>query len=149
MNPSDIEILSDASTLQVHYFFDDDSHSMDANVLNKCDYEVLSIIKELANVFSIDIIVETEPIGEGGIKKWLKIISKEGDAKAPIITPVIVAILISILSNPIGKVGEKLVEKVFEDTELAELQKEKLRNEIRILKENQGDVRIDSLANLD
>jgi hypothetical protein len=149
MNSNNTEDLIDVSTLQVHYFFEDDSHSMDANILNRCDYEVLSIIKEVANIFFLDIFIETEPIGEGGIKKWLKIISKQEGAKASIVTPVLVAVLISILSTPFGKIGEKLVEKIFEDTEMTELQKEKLRNEIKILKKYQNDIQLDSIANLD
>lgn len=144
---SSIELVN-TDTLEIHYFFGDDSHTMDANILNKCDHEILSIIKEVADTFFAEIAVETEPIAEGGIRKWLKIASKTEKINAPITTAFLTALILAVLVTPVGKISEKLIEKIFEDTEMSNLQKEKLKNEIRILKKYQIDEQQDSLNNI-
>jgi hypothetical protein len=145
-NSSIEQVNTDA--LEIHYFFGDDSHTMDANILNKCDHEILSIIREVSNIFLIDVVVETEPIAEGGIKKWLKIASKTEKVNAPITTAFLTALILAILVTPVGKISEKLIEKIFEDTEMSDLQKEKLKSEIKILKRYQLDEQQDSLDNI-
>jgi len=125
-----------SNTLEIHYYFDDLSHSMDANVQNRCEYEVLGIIKEVSRLFAVDITIETEPTGEGGLKKWLKVVTKGESKTATITTAVIVSFLTVLLTTPIAKVTEKLIDKVFEDTEFIEGEKEKQQLEIEELKRN-------------
>lgn len=43
--------MSDANRLQLHYYFDDESHFMDAHVRNKCEGELLAIIHEVSTNF--------------------------------------------------------------------------------------------------
>jgi len=69
------------NTLELHYWFDDKSHTMDANVQNKCEYDFLGVIKEIASTLNLEILIETEPLADGGIKRWFKIISKEESKK--------------------------------------------------------------------
>lgn len=124
------------NTLEIHYSFNDNSHSMNAYVENKCEYELLGIIKEISKIYNLSIIIETEPLGSGGLRKWLKVVSKDENRNATITTAFIVYLVTNILLTPISKVSEKLIDKIFEDTELTELQKEKLRLEINQLREN-------------
>ena len=131
-----------ADTLELHYWFGDKTHSIDANIQNKCEYEVLSIIKEVASLLSVEIIIETEPDDKGGFRKWLKIVSKEEDNKGSITTTIITALITVILITPLSKVADKVIDKIFEDTEINDLQKEKLKLEIDKLKK-------DSAANID
>lgn len=70
-----------ANAIQLHYWFRDESHNMDAFVQNKCEYEFLGILREIANTFEADVIVETEPIGNGGLKRIFKIILKAEQKK--------------------------------------------------------------------
>lgn len=121
--------------LEIHYWFNDRSHSMDAFVENKCEFEILGIIKEIANIYSVEIKIETEPTAEGGLRKWLKVVSKDENKNASITIAIIVALITTILTTPIAKVSEKLIDKIFEDTEIQDLEKEKLRLEIEILKQ--------------
>lgn len=133
---NDFEIAQvDLNTIEIHYLLSDDSHLMDANVENKCNYEILGLIKEVAATFSVDIITETEPIGEGGLRRWLRITSKEENKKGTITTAIITALITALLISPIGKFSEKVIDRLFEDTELQDLQKKKLRLEIQKLKE--------------
>lgn len=122
------------NTLEIHYYFGDRSHSMDATVQNRCEYEVLGIIKEISRVFAVEITVETEPFGEGGLKKWLKVVSKTENKTGNITTAVIVFILTVVLTTPLAQLSEKFMDKLFEDTELIELEKEKLKLEVEELR---------------
>ncbi len=138
MKETNISLLS-GNTLELHYWFGDKTHTMDAVVQNRCEYEFLGVLKEIAATFNAEIIIETEPLADGGLKRWFKIISKEEDKKAIITTAIIVALATGILITPItttiSKVTEKLIEGIFEDKELKGLEKEKLKLEIDKLKQ--------------
>ncbi|MFT6384094.1 MAG: hypothetical protein ACJAQR_000919 [Bacteroidia bacterium] len=123
------------NTLEIHYWFDDESHSMNAAVQNRCEYEVLGIINEVSTLLGIHIEIETEPFGEGGLRKWLKVVKKGEKKSATVTTAVIISLVTVLLTTPIAKITEKAFDKLFEDTELNDLQKEKLRLEIKKLKE--------------
>jgi len=129
------QITSIRNTIEIHYCFNDISHSMDAFILNKCNYEILNIMKELSRLLSVEIIIETEPIGEGGLKTWLKVLGKQENAKAIILTALISALCTTIIVTPITKITETVIEKIFEDSELKNLEKEKLKLEIEVLKQ--------------
>lgn len=120
-----------ANSIQLHYWFDDESHSMDAVVQNKCEYEFLGVLKEIAKSFNAEIIIETEPLANGGLRRWFKIVTKEENKKATVTTAIMVAIATTLIITPIGKVSEKLIDKLFEDKELLEIEKDgkKLQNE--------------------
>lgn len=126
--------IPDFNKLEIHYWFNDESHSMDATLENKCAYEIIGIIKELAKNYNYQIVIETEALETGGLRKWLKIIKKEENKKATISTAILTALITLVLVTPLQKVTEKLVDKLFEDTELSQLQKEKLQEEIKSLK---------------
>jgi len=64
--------------LELHYFFEenDSSHTMDAFVRNKCEYELLQIYSELQREFELDIKVETEAFEEGGLTELWTLLSE-------------------------------------------------------------------------
>lgn len=68
------------NTIELHYWFNDESHTMNAIVLNKCEYEFLGIAKEIAQTLKVDLEIETEPLGEGGLRSWFKFKAKNKDA---------------------------------------------------------------------
>ena len=144
--------LISSNILEIHYWFNDDTHSMDANIQNKCEYEVLAIIKEVAKLLSIDINIETEPIGEGGLKKWLKIVLKKENKKGTITSSIVTTLIVIILTKSIEKLSEdkEMInlknenlrlenEKLYEDKEINDLLKEKLILENEDLKQNKGE----------
>lgn len=140
----DREII--ANTFEVHYLFIDRSHTIDAIVQNKCEYEIIGIIQELGKILQLDILIETEPIGEGGVRRWFKVMRREENRSATITTAVLVALITLILITPLTEITEQIIEGWFEDKELLELQKEKLRLEIKKLKfeDTIGQNKIDS-----
>lgn len=137
MNLPTISSLN-GNTIELHYWFNDDSHTMDAVIQNKCEYEFLNIIKEVAIYLQAEITIETEPLAEGGIRRWFKIILDLENKQAIITTSVLTALIIGLVVNPLAiplsKVAEKVIERLFEDNELKDLEKEKLREEIENLK---------------
>ncbi|TYP98273.1 hypothetical protein C7447_103444 [Tenacibaculum adriaticum] len=60
---------SQANKLELHYYFDDsdDSHTMNAFVRNRCEFELLQIYTELQKELELDVRVETEAFEEGGL----------------------------------------------------------------------------------
>lgn len=130
--------LLNANTLELHYFFIDETHSMDAFVQNKCEYDFLGVIKEIASIYNVEVIVETEPLANGGIRRWFKLISKEESKKATITIAFVVALITGVFITPITSsidaVTKQLIERIFEDPIIKELEKEKLRLEIEKLR---------------
>lgn len=124
-----------ANTLEIHYWFDDESHTMDALIQNRCEYEVLGIIKEISRILSTTVAIETEPFAEGGLRRWLKITSKSEKKHATITAAVITSLVITVLSTPLSKLSENLIDKLFEDQTQINLEREKLQLEIEILKQ--------------
>ena len=59
--------------LELHYFFNDDSHSIDAVVRHKCETEILALIGEISQYLKVDLEIEVEPYGEGGFIDRYKI----------------------------------------------------------------------------
>lgn len=62
-----------ANKLELHYYFDDsdNSHTMNAFVRNRCEFELLQIYTELQRELELDVKVETEAFEEGGlIELW-------------------------------------------------------------------------------
>lgn len=138
MKPAELSLLN-ANTLELHYWFKDESHLMDAFIQNKCEYEVLAIMKELSSVFNVEITVETQPFGEGGLLRWFKIDSNDktiiSTIKIAVITAFLTAIFVTPISTSIGKVTDIIIEKIFEDKELKELEKEELRLKVEKLRQ--------------
>lgn len=126
------------NTLELHYWLKNQSHSMDAFVQNKCEHELLSIIDEIARRFNSNVIIETEPFGEGGLRRWFTVVSGIENNKGVITTALIVALATGIVVTPIStafsEIAKTFIERVFEDDEFKALTKEKLKLEIDYLK---------------
>lgn len=134
----DKKAFSDGNLLKLHYWFNDDTHTMDAFVNNKCDAEFLGIINELASIIGADLTIETQPLAEGGLIRWFRIKLKKNNIKDAILVGVLTGILTTIIATPIStsisEVTKHIIEKTFNDSELETLEKEKLKLEIEILK---------------
>ncbi len=131
-------LQSDPNTIELHYWFHDETHLMDALIQNRCEYEFLGILKEIASTFKVEITIETEPLANGGLKRLFKIASKDVNKNTIIvtlITSLLAAIIVTPIATSISKTTEILIQKLFEDSELKELEKEKLKLEIEKLKQ--------------
>lgn len=65
-----------AHKIELHYFFSDETHSMNALIRNKCESNLLAILKEISSVLNARLQVETEAYQEGGLKERLLLKAK-------------------------------------------------------------------------
>lgn len=109
-----------AEKLELHYWFDDQSHFMDAFVRNKCEAELLAIARDLAEILGIQVELDSEALVEGGLIDFFKVQVK----KHPLLASLFIGILINVISNYLNT-----------DRELTALQKEYYRQQIEIFKQ--------------
>jgi hypothetical protein len=115
--------------LELHYFFYDQSHSMDAVVRNKCEYELLSLFREISTRLDIKIDLETEALGEGGIKEVWNFLGKNSSQLS------VVLLATTLILSRVPTTNERLEQ--LKETELnlsieeKKLNIEKLKKEIQ------------------
>lgn len=110
----------------IHYWFNDDSHTMNAYIQNKCESEFLKIAKEISDFLDVEIEILTEPLENGGIKRVFKIIEKKGK-EYPLISALMIGVMANVISDPISD--------IWKNNDLEELQKENLKKQNRNLDE--------------
>jgi hypothetical protein len=118
--------------LEIHYYLENNIHSMDAFAKNKAEAELLKIFKEIADVLELDLTLEIEAIKEGGIREFLKVLNKKKNRKQAKRILVAVGLIFSgvvtnVISNNITKNSE------LEESQLKESQLniEKLKKELK------------------
>lgn len=100
-----------ANKFQMHYYFGDDSHTMDALVRNRCEAEVIAILTEIARTLDENILIECEAHREGGLRDIWQLANANAGVLSIIVG--IAAIAVPLLPKS--------------DSELDRLQKEDLR----------------------
>ena len=90
-----------ANKLELHYYFDDsdDSHTMNAFVRNRCEFELLQIYTELQKELELDVKVETEAFEEGGLTELWTLLSQNNVQ----ITLLITALALTLSRIPLRK----------------------------------------------
>ncbi|WP_318444939.1 hypothetical protein [Photobacterium leiognathi] len=109
-----------ANKFQMHYYFNDDSHSMDALVRNRCEAEIISIITDISNLLDENVLIEREAYREGGLRDIWKLANDNAGALTVIIG--LATLIIPYLPKP--------------ESELELMQKEDLRLSIEERKLN-------------
>ncbi len=89
-----------AEKLELHYFLEKDSHSMDALVRNKCEAEALAMFKEIAAILGIQVILESVAHQEGGLKETWQFIGKNKDQLTLLLAIVVLVFSRFPASNP-------------------------------------------------
>jgi hypothetical protein len=110
----DTPSLDRIKKLQFHYWFADKTHTMDAWVLNKCEREILEIVKITARLCDVSVTAETEPSGKGGLKSWLTLTAKSPkrtpQEKIALVTILVSGVLVSGGETPLAaRLDERLV----------------------------------------
>lgn len=120
-----------AHFFETHYYFDDDSHSMDAFARNKCEKELLLVLMEISKELEIGdrIWFESHAKKQGSLKDFFEIITLDQRvAIASLLVSIATLVFTIRLSN------YKL------DKELKKLDIEYRRLEIRKLKKELGEI---------
>lgn len=119
------------SYIELHFYTEDGSHTMNAESLNRCVYEYLGIIKEVSSKFQVEVEVEAEALEEGGIRQWLKINLPSKQAfKAALILTLLVDIAKTPITTPFSVLVEKAIERILTPEEILKLEEEKTKAEL-------------------
>ncbi len=98
--------------IEIHYYFNDNSHKMDAFVRNKAEKDLLDALLRVGDLYDVELSIETEAFEEGGLKEFL-ISSFVGTA---------------LYLQP--TINDTFTYYLTKDDDIHELQKEKLKKEI-------------------
>jgi len=55
--------------IELHYFFSDESHSIQSMIRNKCELNLLGILKEISSIINGRLVIESEALTEGGVRE--------------------------------------------------------------------------------
>jgi len=125
--------LEMTNQIELHYYFTDNSHSLDAFTRNKCEAEFLYIVKEILTILDVDIKIETIASQEGGLKERWEFISKN---HAPITA------MSAVIAAVTGIVALVLNQLPASETKLDLLNIEKVKLEIKKLKNEEDNKNI-------
>jgi len=102
-----------SSKFEVHYYFSDDSHSMNALVKNKCEAEFLAVASEVANVLGIPLELDCEALREGGIREVWKALGENSAQVALVIST------LALIWSVVPKTDQEIVDLQKEDIRLS------------------------------
>jgi hypothetical protein len=128
-----VKLSGGLKKFSLHYFLDDNSHSMDARVRNQCEAQFLTLAYEVIEILGFDVRVEAEVPNEGGLVELWNML---GDNSTQ------VAIVISILAlvySVIPKGDKELVALQKQDIILS-IQQRKLA--LALIQKSVGDEKI-------
>jgi len=127
----------DSSTkLQLHYYFYDKSHSIDALLRNKCEKEIIDIVYEVASILGLETVIEAEASSEGGFKETWDLLGKNSPQLS-----LLVAVIALVLSqtprtdSELQFLQKELIKVTIDEKKLSikklknELEKGKINNE--------------------
>jgi hypothetical protein len=83
--------------IELHYFFLDDSHLMNALIRNKCEAEFLAVATEVSSILGIPLDIDSEALKEGGLKEVWKAVGENSAQIALVISSL--ALIWSIVPN--------------------------------------------------
>ncbi len=121
--------MESADKLEMHYYFNDGSHSMDAVVRNKCEAEILAILLEAADILKIDIDVNAEVYREGGLRDFWRVLGSNNNQVTILLMIVTVVLSRVPISDPEIDALEKEIKQL--TIEEKKLNIEKLKLELK------------------
>lgn len=124
---------TESNDLELHYWLIDKSHSMNAFVLNKSEWELLHLIEEISKELNIDINIEALAIREGGLIQRLKVLNKNFKA-GTISNQLLILIVTAIIGTPLSVLSTQLILKLFKDNKQTELNYQNTESDIELKK---------------
>jgi len=99
---------------------------MDALVKNRCEFQLLKLMNEVATILDIDLDIEIQAIKEGGVREIFKFLNKKKNKPYLLTTIYFLGILSSVIINIAS-------DQLTKDTEQEDLNKEESRLRIKKL----------------
>ena len=128
-----------ATKFEMHYYLNDDSHSMDAVLRNKCESELLAIAHEVISFLDLEIRIDAEALKEGGVKQLWKIFgnnSKQITLLLTILSVVITWIKGAELADLTIEEKKLTIEKLKKDLGKAEMPQKVIQEAIETVTKN-------------
>ena len=122
-----MELIEKSNRLQFHYYFKDDSHTIDSIIRNECEKEILLIYKEIANTLGLELSLESLPTEEGGFKETWKFLGKNSVQITLMVS--VAAIVISRFPVENKELTKLQIENLQLDNEIKRKELEKLNLE--------------------
>lgn len=119
-----MELIEKSNRLQFHYYFKNDSHTIDSILRNECEKEILHIYKEIADTLGLQLTLETLPTEEGGFKETWKFLGKNSVQITLIVSAA--AIIISRFPVENKQLTKLQIENLKLDNEIKRKELEKL-----------------------
>lgn len=122
-------ILKFANKLEIRYSFNNKSNYMDAMTKHRCEKEILTLIRSLADMLDVKLTVYNEPYDkEGGFREKLGV---AGESSRSI--SIVLNLVMQILTRPSLSVGgQPLMDRTPADEEEMQRELSKLRRELRL-----------------
>lgn len=122
-----MELIEKSNRLQFHYYFKDDSHTIDSIIRNECEKELLLIYKEIAFTLGLELKLESLPTEEGGFKETWKFLGKNSVQITLMVS--VAAIIISRFPVENKELTKLQIENLQLDNEIKRKELEKLNLE--------------------
>jgi len=122
-----MELIEKSNRLQFHYYFKDNSHTIDSILRNECEKEILYVYKEIAITLGLQLSLETLPTEEGGFKETWKFIGKNSAQITLLVS--VAAIIISRFPAENKQLTKLQIENLKLDNEIKRKELEKLNLE--------------------
>jgi len=119
-----MKFIEKSDCLQFHYYFKNESHTIDAILRNECEKEILYIFKEISETLGLELFLETFPTEEGGFKETWKFIGKNSAQITLIVS--VAAIIISRFPVENKELTTLQIENLKLDNEIKKKELEKL-----------------------
>lgn len=121
--------MKSASKLELHYYFNDNSHSMDAYIRNNCETHLLGLIQEITTTLDIEVQIDSEALREGGIKNTWKFIGKNSGQLSVVIALIALVLQLYQLYSSEDEMDIELKELSIQEKRL---NIEKLKSELNL-----------------
>lgn len=122
-----MNLIEKSNSLQFHYYFRDNSHSIDSILRNECEKEIIYIFKEISETLGLQLELETLPTEEGGFKETWRFLGKNSAQISLIVS--IAAIVISRFPTENKELTTLQIENLKLDNELKRKELERLNLE--------------------
>lgn len=122
-----INYIENSNRLELHYFFNDESHTINSILRNECEKELLNLFKEISETLGLKLDLETLPPNEGGFKEMWKFLGKNSAQISLLVS--IAAIVISRFPTENRELTQLQIDNLKLDKEFKKKQLEKLNLE--------------------
>ncbi|MCB4758781.1 MAG: hypothetical protein LGB70_06750 [Sulfurovum sp.] len=126
---------------QIHYYFNDDSHSMNAFVRNKAEKDLLEAVQQVGSILECEFTIESEAYTEGGLVETLALIGIPTTATLHYLSPAINQILIHYFTKDADDKKLKELDIQIKEETLKKLQLDNIQNKDKQILEDKQAIR--------